>query len=186
MKSCSILCFVGATYGAGLVDNPIVADSIQYLDGDWTAVSSGGPSTACEFIPNVDWDNSGSRNTGTEVDATSKVNQRVLKPICVTTPRPPLLQEDCCGKCLEDSTCVVAVLAGSTCWKKTAADSTQKVAKTGVISCKKKPALSAGRDAGHSITGRVRSYLFNSAEECFYPQILKLNHCRKSTRRFAY
>jgi hypothetical protein len=49
--STALLFAAALVVGAGaysLVDNPIVADEVTYLDGSWTATSSGGPSSECE------------------------------------------------------------------------------------------------------------------------------------------
>ena len=127
---------------AGLVDNPIVGDSVKYLDGDaWTATASGGPSDDCEFTQGIDWKPKDGKVSGTETGASTR--------------------DECCGHCLADATCAVAVfvppglVGGGTCWKKTASDiSGGSYSRDGRVSCKKTKAR-LGVNAGLTVKGKV-------------------------------
>ena len=81
---------LASAQAAGLIDNPIVGDSVKYLDGDaWTATASGGPSDDCEFTEGIDWKPKDGKVSGAETGASTR--------------------DECCGHCLADATCAVAV-----------------------------------------------------------------------------
>jgi len=107
------LALIGHVQGSGLVDHPIAADSVTYLDGtDWKAYAYGGSniipsSTSCTFTAGQDFHSKTSNDTGFPVQASSK--------------------EECCGQCQADDSCVASTYTGSpdpkeSCWLKDAQD----------------------------------------------------------------
>jgi hypothetical protein len=148
----ALLLLAVSASASSLVDNPIVGDQVTYLNAGWTATSSGGPSTACQFQEGLDWKpKSGSHVSGQEVAAFSK--------------------EDCCGKCLADSTCFVAVYVDQpkkSCWIKTEADASggsYNRTGDGRFSCKKTSAEVDGPHAGHTIAGSVPGDLLTDLQK---------------------
>jgi hypothetical protein len=103
-----------------LIDPPLAADSVTYLDGTWTATGAAGASgTAtghCTYAPNTDWRPPNGGGSG--------------RPVRAASP------EACCQACIAASGCVVAALARTDCWLKTAEDAAGgSVTKPNVTSC---------------------------------------------------
>ena len=92
--------------GAGLVDNPIAADVVKYIDSTvveakWVATAHTPlprprpppPSNNCVFEKGVDWAGAHNTSSGTAVSGVTS-------------------KEDCCSICAADSSCFVAVWTG--------------------------------------------------------------------------
>ena len=59
----------------GLVDKPISATSLTYLDSGWTATQSGGAPLGCTFTEDIDLKPAGgSEDSGTEMDNVPDAN----------------------------------------------------------------------------------------------------------------
>jgi len=121
----------------GLVDHPIAASAVQYLDGsDWTVSATIVPARTadCDFEANVDYNHG---VVGPHVGASSQVWEArdVLFNLCLTTPLPP--QADCCVACAKVPDCAAAVFAtkGKSCWLKTSADLSKKSSVPDVTAC---------------------------------------------------
>eukprot|EP00729_Bicosta_minor_P029884 gene29884-4514_t len=106
-----------------LVDFPIAADAVTYLDGTWTATAAGTTSGKCTFTEGQDWTKSGGGPSGTAARASTR--------------------QDCCDLCAQEPACVKAVFIENnkypeSCWLKEAADiAGGAVKKSGVVSCSK-------------------------------------------------
>ena len=102
----------------GLVDHPIAADSITYLNGKWTASTELMPprSADCTWEDNTDYAH-GSNHGGYA---------------------PSESKEECCALCAKQPTCAAAVFAlgrGGSCWFKTQSDMANKSTVNGVTAC---------------------------------------------------
>jgi hypothetical protein len=90
----------------GLVDNPIGASTVTYLDSSssqkWTATQSGGAPDGCDFKQNTDLKPASGTDSGTEKGASD--------------------QATCCELCWAEATCAAAVFTGSQCWLKSKTD----------------------------------------------------------------
>jgi hypothetical protein len=106
----------GTTDDNGLVDHPIAADSVTYLDGRWMASAELMPPrpASCSFLPNTDF-HKGKRAGGH------------LKAIT---------QQQCCAECAQDATCVAATFSKrGACWFKTADDLVNRSYVEGATAC---------------------------------------------------
>jgi hypothetical protein len=88
-----------AAAAAGLVDNPIVGDSVRYLNDGWTASAVGG-NAGCTFQADTDWKPASGTNSGHEVFAAN--------------------QDDCCKQVT--GAYVAGVFTNQQCWLKTKED----------------------------------------------------------------
>jgi hypothetical protein len=122
LRLSSLILVVSAVHAVdpGLVDHPIAATSVTYLDGKrWTASTEITPPrpAECTFVANTDYSH-GETSSG-HVGAKS--------------------QDECCAACSADSTCAAAVYTGNpksgSCWFKTASDLTNKSSVQGVTAC---------------------------------------------------
>eukprot|EP00729_Bicosta_minor_P019023 gene19023-24361_t len=119
--------------GAGLVDSPIAADVVKYIDSTvveakWVATAHTPlprprpppPSNNCVFEKGVDWAGAHNTSSGTAVSGVTS-------------------KEDCCSICAADASCFVAVWTGEDqCWKKTKEDcagGSFKTTRHGRVSC---------------------------------------------------
>jgi hypothetical protein len=89
-----------------LADVPIAADTVTYLDGQWVAIAvddaSGTATGQCTYAKNTDWRPKGGGGSGHPMHAAD--------------------EGACCQACIAAASCVVASLAGTDCWLKTASD----------------------------------------------------------------
>eukprot|EP01052_Picozoa_sp_SAG31_P012495 SAG31_NODE_732_length_12494_cov_3.395482_9_plen_163_part_00 len=123
-----------------LIDLPIAADSVTYLDGAWTASgidgASGTATGRCTYTSNTDWRPRNGGSSGHPVQAADP--------------------EACCQACIAAAGCVVAALAKTDCWLKTSADAAGGAFRhANVTSCNVTRFAPGHQHVKHVITGRV-------------------------------
>lgn len=131
---------VAAARTGGLVDTPIIGDSLTYLDGTWNLEAKASLPGSCTFTDNTDWKPAHAKASGHPVPASTK--------------------EECCAQCIEDSDCVVAVFVEEgdmSCWLKNSVDAAGgSYENKNRMSCKKVPAPPAPpAPPKYAISGKV-------------------------------